>query len=319
MTTIKSLESGIRIPKVLAKLPLWKRVKKDFFLYILLLPALILTFIFAYMPMPGLVTAFQDYDVFKGIMKSPWVGFNHIIEIFNTPMFVQSIWNTLKISVLCIIIGFPMPIIFALLLNELKDGLFKRTVQTVSYLPHFLSWISVIGIISTLFALYGPINDIRVQLLGQNVDRILILAKQELFIPNILLLTVWKDTGWGSIIFLAAISSINPQLYEASVMDGAGKLKQMIYITLPYLMPTAMILLILRLGFLFASNFELIYGLQNPFINFEVISTVVFKSGIQQGNYSMASALGFVQGVVAFILVFISNKASKKISGIAVW
>lgn len=307
------------IPSETKKTPVSKMIKRDSFFYLLLLPALVITFIFAYMPLPGLIVAFEDYDIFKGMFGSPWVGLKHIKEIFEMPAIMESIWNTLTISVLSLIVAFPAPIILALLLNELKDGLFKRTIQTVSYLPHFLSWISVIGIVSTLYAAYGPINDIRVALFGEGTERILFLAQQNLFVPNVLMLTVWKDTGWGSIIYLATLSSIDPQLYEAAYIDGASRWQQARYITLPGLMPTAMLLLILRLGGLFASNFELIYGLQNPFINYEVISTVVFKSGIQQGNYSLSTALGFVQGLLAFLLTAASNSISKRLSGIAIW
>lgn len=296
-----------------------KKIKRDKFIYILLLPALLLTFVFAYLPMPGILVAFQDYNIFKGIMHSPFVGMKHIIDFFQTPKLMGSVWNTLKISVLCLVLGFPAPIILALLFNELKTGVFKRTIQTMSYLPYFLSWISVIGMVAAIYAVYGPLNDLRVMLFGPNTERMLFLGEQSLFIPNVLILTLWKETGYGSVIYLAAISSIDSQQYEAAEIDGASRFRQAIHVTLPGIMPTAIILLIMRLGGLFGSNFELIYGLQNPFINFEVISTIVYKYGIQNGDYSLAAAVGFVQGLIAFLLMAASNYFSKKVTEVGIW
>lgn len=296
-----------------------KRFKKDKFIYVLLSPALILTLIFCYLPMPGIFVAFQDFDIFKGILHSPFVGMKHIVEFIQTPKLMGAVRNTLVISILYLIIGFPMPILLALLFNELRNGLFKRVIQTVSYMPYFLSWISVIGIFFSFYSLYGPLNNLIVSLFGQDTERILFLAEQKLFVPNILFLSIWKEAGWGSVIYLAAITSIDSSLYEASAIDGANKFQQIKYITLPGIMPTVVILLILAMSGLFGSNFELIYGLQNPFINFEVISTIVYKYGIQNSNYSLAAAVGFVQGLIAFLLIVGSNYISKKVTEIGIW
>ena len=297
----------------------WRWVRMNYIVYLMLLPALVCTFIFAYMPMPGIMVAFKDYNIFKGPYGSPWGGLNNIRRMFTMPGVVQSIWNTLRVGVLTLLVGFPTPIIFALLLNEIRVSWFKRTVQTISYMPYFLSWISVIGIAANLYSIYGPINDLRVWLGGPDTKRLLFLSNPGFFMPNVLILTVWKGLGWDSIIYLAAITSIDPQLYEAALMDGAGKLRQAWHITMPGILPTTMILLILRLGGLFNSNFELIYGLQNPFINFEVISTVVYKMGIQQADYGLATAVGFMQGLVALVLTFTSNKIAKLVSGSGLW
>ena len=296
-----------------------RKIKKDIFIYILLFPALALTFIFAYLPMPGIMVAFQEYDIFLGLLKSPFVGLRNIIDLLQTPELIESVWNTLKISVLSLVFCFPAPIILALLFNELKNGVFKRAIQTISYLPYFLSWISVIGIFTTFYSVYGPLNDLRLALFGPEVERILFLSKQELFIPNVLFLSLWKDTGWGTVIYLASISAIETQLYEAADIDGANKWQQTIHITLPGIMTTAVILLILSLSNLFGSNFELIFGLQNPFIDLEVISTIVYKYGIQNASYSMATAIGFMQGLIAFLLIFISNYVCKKVSEVGIW
>ncbi|MDR1600218.1 MAG: ABC transporter permease subunit [Oscillospiraceae bacterium] len=295
----------------------WAR--RNYGIYVMLLPAGAACFVFSYLPMAGLVVAFKDYNLFKGPFGSPWNGMANIQRIFTMPGIVQSIWNTLRVSVLTLLVGFPAPIIFALMLNELDIRWYKRVVQTISYMPYFLSWISVIGIVMNLYSVYGPINDLRLLLLGPDAKRVLFLSNPAFFIPNVLILTVWKGLGWDSIIYIAAITSIDPQLYEAAAMDGAGKLRQTWHITLTGILPTTMILLILRLGGLFGSNFELIYGLRNPFVNFEVISTIVFKMGIQQADFGLASAVGFMQGLVALALTFGSNKLSKMVSGAGVW
>lgn len=298
---------------------LLKRIRKYSFVYALLFPAVAVVFVFNYLPLPGIIVAFQKFDIFKGVLHSPFVGLDNIIGFLNTPKLMASVWNTLQVSVLCLLFGFPAPIVLALLFNELKNGAFKRTIQTVSYLPYFLSWISVIGIFTSFLSVYGPMNDLRLLLLGPGAERMLFLADQGLFVPNIVFLTIWKEAGWGTVIYLAAITSIDPQLYEAAGMDGANRLQQTLHITLPGLMPTAVILLILNLGGLFGSNFELIYGLQNPFINFEVISTIVYKYGIQNGDYSLATAVGFTQGLIAFMLIAASNIISKKVTSIGIW
>ena len=304
-------------------------VKRNWGVYVMLLPALACTFVFSYMPMPGLMVAFQKsnpfakYDIISMLTKNEWVGLFHIRKILSNTFITRSIGNTLYLSVLSLVIGFPAPLILAFLLNEIKSMGFKRTVQTVSYLPYFLSWISVIGLALNLYSMYGSINDLRIMFarwMGwEEPKRLLFMGMQSFFVPNYMILSVWKGVGWGTIIYLAAITSIDPQLYEAAVMDGAGKLRQTWHISLPGIMPTAMILLIFQLGGLFVSNFELVYGLQNAFIDFEVISTIVFKMGIGQGDYGLATAVGFMQGIIAFSLTFGANWLSKKITGLGIW
>jgi len=293
------------------------KMYKDRHLYFLLLPALLVTFFFAYCPMPGLVMAFKDFSIYKGIWGSDWVGFENIQKIFTQSKFTIAIWNTLKVSVLNLLITFPAPIILALMINELKGGLFKRFVQTASYLPHFLSWISVVGLIQLMFSRDGLFNDFRIALGAE--QRISFLGEQDLFIWFILGTMLWKEVGWGTVVHLANLSSINPDLYEAAEIDGAKHLQKLWYITLPHMIPTVMILLIFKMGTLFSSNFDLIYGLQNPYIDFEVISTIVYRTGIQGGNYSMSTAIGFMEGMVALVLVVTSNWISKKVSGSGLW
>lgn len=296
--------------------PTLKRIVRDKYLYLMLLPAVAVMLIFKYLPMGGLLMAFEDYSPFKGIFGSKWVGFANFAKIFTQPKFTTAIRNTLVVSLLDLVIGFPAPILLALLINELENKVFKRIVQTVSYLPHFLSWISVVGIVSILFGRDGIVNDIRIALGAQ--ERIVFLAKQEWFIWFLLGTMVWKETGWGTVIHLANLSSISPDLYEAANIDGANRLQQIRYITIPHMMPTVIVLLIFKMGTLFSSNFELIYGMQNPYIDFEVISTIVFQTGIKTGNYSVATAIGLMEGLVALILVLGSNWISKKVTGDAI-
>jgi putative aldouronate transport system permease protein len=294
------------------------RLKKDFSLYLLILPALLSVFVFNYIPLPGISIAFMDFDIIDQF-NSPWAGFKHFQEIVTIPQLKEAAFNTLKLGVLSLITGFPLPIIFALMLNELKNGIFKRTVQTISYLPHFLSWATVIGIAYTIYSKYGPINDLLVWITGDDNSRILFLGEQGFFVPNVLLLQIWKNLGWNTIIYLAALTSIDPELYEASYIDGAGRLKQIIYITIPGIKQTVIMLLILACGGILNDNFQLVYGLQNAFIDYEVISTIVYKQGLQQSQYSMATAFGLTLGLVSFLLTWGANKVSKKVSEISIW
>lgn len=296
-----------------------RRLNNDMFSYLLILPAVTVVFVFSYLPMPGIIIGFENFNIFKGLFASPWAGLQHIIDIVRIPALSQAVLNTVILSSLTLAVSFPAPIILALLFNELRVGMFKRTVQTISYLPYFLSWISVIGLAITILSTYGSVNDLRVFLFGPNTERVLFLSKQQLFVPVLLVLTLWKEVGWNSIIYLAAISSIDVQMYEAARIDGATHFQQARYITLPSLKQTIIILFIFSMGGLFNSNFELVYGMQNPYINFDVISTVVYSRGIQQGNYSMATAIGFMQGLIAFILVFSTNKIAKSVSDVYIW
>lgn len=289
------------------------RLFRDRYLYLMLLPAFAVTVLFAYVPMGGLIMAFQNFSIFKGFLGSDWVGLANFEKIFGQSKFLSAIFNTLTVSILNLIICFPAPILLALLLNELRTGIFKKAIQTVSYLPHFLSWISVVGFVNLLFGRDGLINDARM-VMGA-AERVTYLAQQDLFIWFLVGTMLWKETGWGTVIHLANLSSISPELYEAASIDGATRLQKIRYITLPHMLPTVMILLIFKMGSLFASNFELVYGLQNPYIDFEVIGTIIYQTGIQSGNYSVSTALGFAQGIVALILVFLSNNLSKKMTG----
>lgn len=298
-----------------------KSLKKNKLRLILLMPAVVLTIIFSYIPMLGLVMAFQEFNIFKGFLGSNFVGFNNFIKIFTNPDLLKAIKNTLLFSSVGLIVGFPLPILLAILFNEIKNNAFKRVVQTISYMPHFLSWISVIAMFYTFFSTYGTFNDFRVWIFGSGVERTNILMNPDYFLPILLLSGIWKGIGWSSVIYLAAISGIDQQLYEAAHMDGCGKFKQIIYITIPSLTTTMLIIFILSLGSLVNSNFEQVYGFQNLFTQDknEVINTMVYRQGIQNAQYSLATAFGLMQGLVSFLLVSISNKIIKTLSGTGIW
>ena len=288
-----------------------KTLNRQKLLFVLIAPAIVLTIIFSYIPMVGIKMAFQDYNIYMP-EASEWIGFKNFIDIFTIKEFTDGIKNTVIISLLNLLICFPAGIVFALLLNEIKNTVYKKVIQTVSYLPHFLSWISVIGIVTSLFSEYGIINDLLVTLTGGAHERTMYLAEQWFFIPNVIILSLWKGVGWGSIVFLAAITGIDQSLYEAAKVGGASRLRQVWSITIPGILPTIMIMLLWQLARLFGDNFELIYGLQNPFVNVEVIGTIVYKNGIAGGNYQMTTAFGLMQGVVNFAFLMIANYISKK-------
>ena len=290
-----------------------KKIYKSRYLYLMVAPAALILLFFSYAPMSGLIMAFQDFSIFRGFQNSEWVGLENFITIFSQPKFTGAIFNTVLVSLMILVFTFPAPIILALLINEVKNKLFKRFVQTASYLPHFLSTLSVVGLVQLLFSRDGLINDILVATGAQ--ERIMFLAKQEYFVWFLVGTNLWKEVGWSTIIHLANLTSINPDLYEAAEIDGAGYFAKLRYITIPHMLPTVVILLIFQLGKLFSSNFDLVYGLQNPFIDFEVISTIIYRTGIQNGNYSVSTAFGLVEGLVALALVLGSNKLAKKISG----
>lgn len=290
-------------------------------LYLLLSFAVVWTIIFQYLPMLGLVMAFQDFDILKGVFNSPFVGFKHFISIVEIPAMRKAVGNTLLYSGVKLIFGFPLPILFALLLNEIRMMKFKRIVQTISYLPHFLSWIAIVSLFYSFFELNGSFNDARVFLFGEGTERLNILLETKYFLGIIFFSSVYKGIGWGTIIYLAAISSISPQLYEAAVIDGCGRLKQAIHITVPSILPTIMILFILRAGRILEVGFEQIIGFQNLYtqMDTEVISTVVYKYGLRQGNFSLATAFGLGSGLISFLILITVNRISKRLSNIGVW
>lgn len=295
--------------------------KRNLYMYILLIPAIVSVTIFGYMPLCGTLIAFKDYDVLAGFMNSPWVGLKNFIDIFTLPEFTKAVANTFIYSSVNLFGRFPFPIILAIMLNEVRSAKFKKVAQTLTYLPHFLSWISVIGFAYSLFALHGTYNDIMSHIFGEGYERVNILLNSKNFLGIIFVSGLWKEIGWSSIIYLAAIAGIDPALYEAAEIDGAGRLRQIWHIMLPSIRSTAVLVLIMGIGNMVVINFEQVYGFQNVYIQneTEVMNTLAYRQGIQNGKYSLATALSLVQGLISLLLVVTANKISKKMSDIAIW
>ncbi len=286
-------------------------IRKNKGLYIILIPVLAFFIIFAYLPMFGLIMAFEDYTPKGGFFGSKFVGFKHFIDFFSSVYFGRLIRNTLLISVLNLIFGFPAPIIFALLLNEVGNKAFKKTIQTVSYLPYFISLVIVCGLVADFTASDGPITELIVSLGGKRMNY---LGQPEYFRPIYILSDMWQGIGFSSIIYLAALSGIDQELYEAAQLDGAGKIRQLIHITLPGISTTIITLLILRMGTMFAVGYEKIILLYstNTYETADVISSYVYRKGLQEFNYSYSAAVGLFNSIINTVLLVISNALSRK-------
>lgn len=296
-----------------------KRMKRTWELYLFVLPALASLFIFHYIPIYGIQIAFKDFMPHKGIWGSEWIGFYHFKRFFNSYYFGELIRNTVAISLYSLVVGFPLPIILALGLNELNDGFFKKFVQTTTYAPYFISTVVMCGmVISFLSPTTGIINKARV-FLGKEPIAYLMEAKR--FRSIYVLSGVWQGTGWGSIIYLATLAGVDPQLHEAAIIDGATKLQRIWHINLPSLVPTMVILLILNAGGILSVGHEKVLLLQNP-LNIdtsEVISTYVYKSGLLNAQYGFSTAVGLFNSVINFILLVFVNRIAKKFGETSIW
>ena len=267
--------------------------------YLMMLPGLLYFAVFRYLPMFGLVIAFKDYDIFKGIWASEWVGLKNFRELFHSSDFWNVLTNTLKISFAKIIIGFPIPIILAILLNEMRSVRFKKVIQTLLYLPHFLSWVVVGGIMLNLFSpVFGLAGEF---FRAMGIEPVNILAQKSTIFGVVIASDVWKECGWSTIIFLAALTQVDASLYEAAKMDGASRFKQMIYITLPAISGVIILLLILRIGKIMNAGFEQILVLQNAVTreSIDIFDTYVYREGLQRGEYSFSSTVDMFKSVVA--------------------
>jgi putative aldouronate transport system permease protein len=290
----------------------WADLVRDKYLYLLAFPGLLYLLIFKYIPIGGIVIAFQDYSPYMGILKSPWVGLEHFKTLFTEDDFWMLFRNTMAISLLNLAFFFPFPIILSLLLNELRNMAFKRIVQTIIYLPHFFSWVIIIGLTFLMMSQSeGLINKI---IAFYGYDTIPFLTEPDYFWTMLTLQSMWKEAGWGTIIFLAAMAGIDPQLYEAARVDGAGKLRQAWHITLPSIRNVIVILFILRLGHVMDVGFEQIYLMMNGAVSdvADVFDTYVYRKGIQQGDFSYSTAVGLFKSVVGLLLVLMANKLAKR-------
>lgn len=281
-------------------------------LYLLLLPGIIYFLLFRYWPMYGAIIAFKDYVPFLGIQDSPWVGFAHFEDFFSSPDFGRLLANTLILALLSLVIAFPLTIIVALLLNEMRLMVLKRTVQTLIYVPHFLSWTVVASLTYLLFALdVGPLFQLINGILGTDVN---FLADPAWFRPIIVLQDIWKNTGWGTIIFLAALAGVDQAQYEAAIIDGAGRFQRVWHITLPSIAPTIVVMLVLQMGQVLNTGFEQIYLMTNSLNRSvaDVFDTYVYFMGITQGSYSYSTAVGLFKAVVGVVLIFGANWLAKR-------
>lgn len=284
------------------------RLYKDRWLYLIMLPGIAYFLLFRYFPMWGLSISFQNYSIVKGFWDSPWVGFANYNRLFQDPTFYRLLGNTAVIGMLSLLFCFPLPIMMALLLNEVRVKWFKRTAQTILYLPHFLSWTVVCGITYMLLSPSDGVLKLIFQSAGLQMPNVLM--DKGWFRPILIIQQVWKESGWGTIVFLAALTAIDPSLYEAAEMDGASRLRKLWHITLPGIRSTIVTMLILRLGRFLDTGFDQIYNMINS-VNrpvAEVFDTYIYTYGISQGMYSYSTAVGLFKSVIALLLVILSNR-----------
>lgn len=293
----------------------WRRNKG---LYIMFIPVLLFYFLFMYKPMYGVIISFMNYSPAKGISGSQWIGLDNFIRFFHSPYFFRLIRNTLVLSLYSLMFCFTAPILLALLLNEVTNKHYKSMAQTLSYLPHFISMVVAIGIVKEFCLSDGLINDIIVFFGG---ERSAVLQNPAFYRSIYIISDIWQEVGWGSIIYLAALSGINAQLYEASSIDGAGKWKQMLNVTIPGIMPTVIIMFILRIGALMNMGYEktiLLYN-SSTYETADIISSYIYRSGLLEQNWSYSTAVGLFNSVINCILLVLANKLSKKVTETSLW
>lgn len=289
-------------------------------LYVIMIPAILFYIFFMYKPMWGLQIAFKDFKIFAGMDKSPWVGFRHFTTFLNSPYFWRNLRNTLLINFYGLLFGFPIPILLALMLNEVKNIYFKKTIQTLTYLPHFISIVVIAGIVVNFLSPTNGLVNILIEKLGG--EKVHFLIKKEYFRTIFITMNIWKEAGFNAIVYLAALSGIDPNLYEAAYVDGANKFKRIWHVTIPGIMPTIVVLLVLKIGSMLSVGYEAIILLYQPatFETADVISTYVYRMGLgDHAQYSYAAAVGLFNAVVSVILVVFANKVSKKLSGTSLW
>lgn len=288
-------------------------MRKDYILYLMALPGILFFIIFKYLPMGGVIIAFQDFHPFTGFLGSKWVGFKHFERLFTDMDFFMLLKNTLIISFYNIVFAFPAPIIVAIMLNELRKEMFKRFIQTIIYIPHFMSWVVVVSMFFVIFESERSL--LQSFLSSMNINNFSIMMSEQWFRPMYILQVIWRDTGWGTIIYLAALTAISPELYEAARMDGANRFRQIWHITLPGIRSTIVILLLLKLSDILETGFEHIYVLVNSLNRgvAEVFDTYVYRVGIESGQLSYATSVGLFKGLIGLLLVIIANYIAKKL------
>lgn len=298
--------------------PLKKDFRKNWSLYLMIIPVLVFYALFAYRPMYGAIIAFKDYKPNLGFFASPWVGFDHFVRFFQGPFFFRLLKNTFLISFYNLIVGFPAPILLALMLNEVRTRWFKKLTQTISYLPHFISIIVIAGMIMDFSLTQGLFNDIIVFFGG---ERSPLMQNPALYRGIYVASDVWQTVGWGTIIYLSALSSVDPQLYEAAKIDGAGKLRMLVSVTLPSIAPTIIIMFILRMGSLMSIGYEKTILLYNPstYATSDIISSYVYRVGILEQSWSYSTAIGLFNSLINLVLLLIANMMSRKLTETSLW
>lgn len=296
-----------------------KSLLNNWQLYALILLPLLYFLTFKYVPMVGVVVAFKEYNIFKGVWASEWIGFEAFREVFRMDAFYRALRNTFVLNVLDLVIGFPIPIILALLLNEIKVKWFKKSAQTMLYLPHFISWVVIGGMAIQLFATNSGSVNVFLNSLG--FESIPFLSDKTHWIMTYLAAGFWREAGWGTILYLAALTGINKELYEAADVDGATRLRKMWHITLPGIRPTIVVLLILNVGNMATIGFDRPFLLGNPGVNdvADVISTYVYTVGIQSARYTVATAIGLFQAVVGLVFLLSADRIARKVNGQGIW
>ncbi|MCT2347062.1 ABC transporter permease subunit [Niallia taxi] len=299
-------EKGIRRQKILAG------IKTNKLLYLMIFPGVLYFLIFKYLPMAGLIIAFQDYQPYLGILDSPWVGLKHFIRLFTEPTFFMLLNNTLILFALNIIIFFPLPIILSLMLNEVKNKYFKSGIQTLIYIPHFMSWVIIVSITYVFLNVDGGVINEFLATIG--LGKISFLTSPDWTRTVYISQIIWKELGWSTIIYLAAITAVDTQLYEAAEMDGAGILRKTWHVTLPAIRPVIITLLILKIGSTLDLGFEHMYLLLNSLNRSvaEIFDTYIYTAGLKNGQLSFSTAVGLFKGIVGLILVILANKLAKK-------
>lgn len=290
-----------------------KTLKKQWQYHLMLIPGVILVFIFCYIPLYGVIIAFQDYNPGMGF-SSPWAGLKHFKFIFSQPAFIQTIWNTLFMSVFKLIGGVVVPVAVALLLNELVSDKIKRVFQTLVYIPNFLSWVIMAGVLMEILSMDGAVNQV-LNMIG--LESVNFLGDADIFPWTMIITDIWKGFGFGTVVYLAALSGIDPGLYESAMMDGAKRWKQTIYITLPLLMPTIILMTVLSLGGILSAGFDQVFNLYSPIVyeTGDIIDTYVYRLGIEQAQYSVGAAVGLFKSAVSFVLVGLSYFLADKVAG----
>ena len=323
MTNRTSIErrNGVKRPSLKKQSPLHDTLiymMNHWMLYAMLLLPVVYYFLFHYRPLPGLAIAFKNYNMFKGIWASPWVGLKYFKQVFQFETFWISVRNMLVLNVLGLVLGFPLPIVLALFLNEIRSKNFKKVIQTIIYLPHFISWVIVGGMMYQIFASSGLINSVITRL---GIGPIPFLSTNGWWIFTYFIVGIWKNLGWNTIIYLSAMTGIDQEIYEAARVDGCSRFRMMISITVPCIMETVVIMLILAIGGLASIGFEQPYVMQNSVVMdvADVVSTYVYRVGLQQGKFSIGTAVGLAQSVINFILVMSANAISKRVSGKGIW